>query len=646
MQTDNFKKQSYIRLISYVKPYKKILIIGLIAGIMTGGFFGMSFFWLKGFIQPFESNGPSYSTTAVAASSKISKKDKNAVHESDSNLQKEVKKKSKDFDSIITIANHFGVNLQDSKGRMTFFGLILFVFGFALVYFLKNAATYINNYCMRWVGTKVITDMRNEIFNKILSQSLIFYSKAEVGQLISRCVEDTNQIQSGVSNNIADLTSAPFQIMGCVGFIVYVSVTNNNFILLFVLLFGGLLIMLPIIIVGRKVRKVYKKAYQRIAEVMSRMHEVFTGIVQVKAYNTEKFEFNKFDSVNKTYFSSLIKSLKVELMMSPLTEFIGVCAICVFFIYAFVDNVALSDVIILIVPALMAYQPLKALVKVNNGLQKCMAAADRYFALIDTHTELPEKSNPVRLPEFKDKIVFDHIDFAYDANEINVLQDVNFSLGKGKMVAVVGETGSGKSTLTNLLARFYDVSKGKVTIDGVDVRDLKIQDLRSLVGVVTQNTILFNDTIANNIAYGAPDTPKEKIIEAAKQANAHDFITDGVHANGYDTVVGEKGFILSGGEKQRIAIARAILRNPPILILDEATSALDTVTERLVQEALNNLMENRTVFAVAHRLSTIKHADTILVMKKGRIVEAGTHDELLAKEEGVYKFLHEIQFSD
>ena len=652
MQTEDFKKQSYIRLIGYVKPYKTILIIGLIAGVLTGGFFGASFFWLKGFIQPFEKNTTSISsntdTKQYTGSDNDIKKDINLGENSTvstDKLHNDVKKKNKDLDSVITIAHSVGINLQDSQGNMTLYGLILFVGGFALVWFLKNAATYINNYCMRWVGTKVITDMRNEIFNKILSQSLIFYSKAEVGQLISRCVEDTNQIQSGVSNNIADLTSCPFQILGCVGFIVYVSVTNNNFVLLFIMLFGGLLIMLPIIIIGRKVRKVYKRAYQRIAEVMSRMHEVFTGIVQVKAYHTEKYEFNKFNKVNDTYFSSLIKSLKVELMMSPLTEFVGVCAICVFFIYAFVDKVSLSDIIVLIVPALMAYQPLKALVKVNNGLQKCMAAADRYFNLIDTNTQLPELTEPERLSEFKDRITFENVHFSYDENQVKVLQNINFTLKRGKMVAVVGETGSGKTTIAQLLSRFYDASSGKVTIDGIDVRDLKIQDLRKLVGVVTQNTVLFNDTIANNIAYGAPDTPIEKIIEAAKQANAHKFITDGVHANGYDTVVGEKGFILSGGEKQRIAIARAILRNPPILILDEATSALDTVTERLVQEALNNLMENRTVFAIAHRLSTIKHADTILVLKKGEIVEAGSHAELLAKEDGVYKYLHEIQFS-
>ena len=640
LQTNNIKRQSYVRLLSYVKPYKTVLIIGIVAGILTGGFFGASFFWLKGFVQPFEKNAPSYSQVATNSSQKDS-----TSSAASNSYQKKVNKQNKDLDSVITIAHDFGINLEDSKGNMTLIGLILFVGSFALVWFLRMIATYVNNYCMRWVGTKVITDMRNEIFDKILNQSLIFYSKAEVGQLISRCVEDTNQIQSGVSNNIADLTSCPFQIIGCVGFIIYVSITNNNFVLLFVMLFGGVAIMLPIIIIGRKVRKVYKRAYQRIAEVMSRMHEVFTGIVQVKAYHTEKYEFNKFNKVNETYFTSLIKSLKVELLMSPLTEFMGVMAVCIFFIYAFIDKVALSDIIVLIVPALMAYQPLKALIKVNNGLQKCMAAADRYFNLVDTNTRLEESKNPVLLPEFKDEIAFKDVDFTYDENEEKVLRDINFKLKKGQMVAVVGETGSGKSTIASLLARFYDVTSGEVTIDGHNVKDIKIRDLRSLIGIVTQNTILFNDTIANNIAYGAPETSLEDIVEAAKQANAHKFIIDGAHTNGYDTVVGEKGFILSGGEKQRIAIARAILRNPPILILDEATSALDTVTERLVQDALNNLMENRTVFAIAHRLSTIKHADTILVIKRGKIVEAGSHNELLAKEEGVYKYLHEIQFS-
>jgi subfamily B ATP-binding cassette protein MsbA len=271
-----------------------------------------------------------------------------------------------------------------------------------------------------------------------------------------------------------------------------------------------------------------------------------------------------------------------------------------------------------------------------------MAAADRYFALIDTDTGIKENPDAIEIKDFKEEISFNDVCFSYDT-EHKILNNINLKIKKGSVVAVVGETGSGKTTIANLIARFYDVDSGSITIDGKDVRDLKIKSLREHIGIVSQEAILFNDTIANNIAYGCPDASREQIIEAAMQANAHLFIVDGRHPEGYETEVGEKGFKLSGGEKQRVAIARAILKNPPILILDEATSALDTVTERLVQEALNRVMSNRTVFAIAHRLSTIQHANLIIVLKHGKIVESGTHSELLAHG-GVYKKLHDTQF--
>ncbi|MFA6569223.1 MAG: ATP-binding cassette domain-containing protein, partial [Victivallales bacterium] len=285
--------------------------------------------------------------------------------------------------------------------------------------------------------------------------------------------------------------------------------------------------------------------------------------------------------------------------------------------------------------------PVKNIIKINTYIQRSMAAADRYFDLLDTHTEVTERPDAAEIGEFRNEIRFNDVNFSYE--ERRSLDNMNLTVPKGTVVAVVGETGSGKTTIANLIARFYDVDSGSVTIDGRDVRDIKISSLRSHIGIVSQTTILFNDTIANNISYGYGNATKEQIIEAAKQANAYSFIMDGRHSDGFDTVVGEKGSKLSGGEKQRISIARAILKNPPILILDEATSALDTVTERLVQEALNNLMSNRTVFAIAHRLSTIKHANLIIVLSQGKIVEQGTHDELMAKG-GQYKKLNDMQF--
>jgi subfamily B ATP-binding cassette protein MsbA len=286
---------------------------------------------------------------------------------------------------------------------------------------------------------------------------------------------------------------------------------------------------------------------------------------------------------------------------------------------------------------------MKSLAKIRTYLERSMAAADRYFHLLDTDTALPESPNPVTLGEFREGIVFRDVVFGYEPSK-PILNGFNLTIRKGSIVAVVGETGSGKTTIANLLARFYDVTGGSVTIDGVDVRDASIPSLRNQIGIVSQDAILFNETIADNIAYGQPTATQAEIEAAARQANAHQFITGGKHPEGYQTVVGEKGFKLSGGERQRVAIARAILKNPPILILDEATSALDTVTERLVQEALDHLMEHRTVFAIAHRLSTIRHADLIIVLDQGRIVEQGTHDELLAHG-GAYCRLHNMQFN-
>jgi ABC-type multidrug transport system fused ATPase/permease subunit len=426
-----------------------------------------------------------------------------------------------------------------------------------------------------------------------------------------------------------------------IGFIVWFAIENQMLPTLFLILIGFPLFVLPVQMIGRTVKKWARRTMERGSMIGAKIHEILTCIKVVKSYNTEEYENERYAETNRYLLKSTMRGLRIGLMVGPTVETIGILLICAFLVWCFAVGIKISDVVPMLAPLLIIYKPVKQLSKLQVQIETSMAALSRIYSILDLEMELPERENPVEKKSFTGKISFSGVSFKYDTADDYAIKNASFDLPRGKMVAVVGGTGSGKSTLSGLLARFYDPQSGTVTMDGTDLKDLKIADLRNLVGAVTQEALLFNDTIEENIRYGSPNATTEEVIAAAKLANAHEFIVS--QPEGYGRIVGEKGFALSGGERQRVAIARAILRNPPILILDEATSALDTVTERLVQDALTNLMKNRTVFAIAHRLSTIRNADLILVMHNGEIVERGTHDELYAMN-GRYRELCDMQY--
>jgi len=646
-------REAYGRLYQYARKYRGRLLIGLIAGFVTAGSWVPIFQVIQPVLRQVQRADEQSHGIVPAAHEAQPAKPASPHVALDDNLKDLIKQDTADardgkrevalpawFDKAERHANRLGISFRDAQGHMTGQLLLLTLFVVPLVMLLKMVAMYMNHYFLRWAGTKVVQDFRVAMFRHLQSQGLHFFGRTDVGQLMSRCTSDPQMVDHVISHTLADLCRAPFEILVSVGYVIYFAVKNDMLETLVLVLFGFPLILLPMAILGSLVRRWSRRALHRISFISSKIHENLTCIRVVKAYHTEEYEIERYRQVNQHYVKSVLRALRIELLITPSVECVGIFLIFIFVIYCFFRKIAIHEIVPLVVPFLVAYRPMKQLGKVQAQIERGRAALARMFSLLDTDFSLPMVANPVRKASFDDRVRFDHVDFRYGEGPELTIKDVSFEIPRGSVVAVVGGTGSGKTTLANLLARFYDPVAGSVTMDGIDMRQIDIGDLRNLIGVVTQETVLFNDTIAFNIAYGTPDATREEVIAAAKLANAHDFIV--AQPEGYDRVAGEKGFALSGGERQRVAIARAILKNPPILILDEATSALDTVTERLVQDAINKLMANRTTFAIAHRLSTIRNADLILVLDKGRIIERGTHEQLYTAS-GVYRKLCDMQ---
>ena len=622
--------EAYARAWGYARRYKFRIVVGIICGMLTAG----TLLPIFSVVQPaLEKVSRTERVAAMKAEYGIDDSVPTSASTSRSDLPSWYPKAKR-------LADKVGIPLEREDGTMGGALVLMTVIGIPLVALLRLGLIYLNQYFLTWSASRVVMDLRQDLLRKIQEQSLQFHGRVDVGQLMSRATGDPQVMQTLIQTMLAELCRAPFEILVSVAFIIWFAIANHMLPTLGVIAIGMPAFMLPVCGLGKVIRKWSKRTLEKTSVVGSRIHEVLTCVRVVKAYDTAEYENAKYAEVNRSLFGTNMRAVRWGLVVSPTIETIGIILICAFLVYCFATHVTLANVLPMLTPLLLIYRPIKQMASFQVSVETAQASLQRIWSLMDVDMTLPEKADAPEKKSFDDKVVFDDVTFRYDTADHDAVAHASFEIPRGKMVAVVGGTGSGKTTMSGLLARFFDPSSGRVTMDGTDLRDLRVSDLRTLVGSVQQETILFNDTIEENIKYGSPDATHDEVVAAAKMANAHDFIVS--QPEGYARMCGEKGFALSGGERQRIAIARAILRNPPILILDEATSALDTVTEKLVQDALENLMQNRTVFAIAHRLSTIRNADLILVMDHGVIVERGTHDELYAKN-GVYRKLCDMQ---
>ena len=518
--------------------------------------------------------------------------------------------------------------------------LKLLPLGLIVIFILKGVANYMQSYFIGYVGNRIVANIREEVYYHIQSLSLSFFTSIPSGALTSRVIYDIAMIQRSVSSVIAGLLKEIITALGLIGVLFY-----RDWQLAFIALVILPLLFFPIIKYSRKLRRFSKKGQSQVAELTSFLQESFTGIRIIKAFIMEEYNRREFYRINERLFQLMIKRLKVKALTAPISETFGGLAAAAVIWYGgsqVISGHATPGSFFSFMTALfMLYGPIRSLNRSNNQVQEALAAGSRVFELLDTEAEIKDAPNAFTIASFHDTICYHEVDFSYA--EEKVLQRVSLTIKKGETVAIVGRSGSGKTTMVNLLPRFYDVISGKISIDDHDIREITQHSLRQQIAIVSQQTILFNDTVRNNITYGRSDVKDRELIGAAKSANAHDFISKLPQA--YDTIVGENGVKLSGGQQQRLSIARALLKNSPILILDEATSSLDTESEREVQGAINHLMKDRTTLVIAHRLSTITHADRIVAMADGRIVEVGNHQELL-KRDGEYANLYKLQFKE
>lgn len=539
--------------------------------------------------------------------------------------------------SLMHNINYFLGQIIESNGKqqalLAVSGLIIFFV------FFKTFFHYLSNYAMAPLRTKTVRDIRNHLDQKVLDLQLSYFTEERKGDLMSRITSDVKEIEASIIRSLNNAVKSPIKIIIYLVMLFMWSAKLTMFVLVLLPISGY-----AIGRIGKSLKRRSLKGQTKLGTLLSYIEETLFGLRIIKAFATEKKIHDRFKSENQKYTRLMTKLWRKKELANPFSEFMATSVIVV--VMWFGGRIVLNSDTLMSPQEFITYliifsqiiQPAKELSTVYYNIQKGSASVDRISSILDAEITIHDKPDAKPIDAFKDKIEYKNLSFKYI--EDYVLKDINLTIEKGKKIALVGQSGSGKSTLADLLPRFYDVKEGEITIDGCNIQDLKIKDLRNLMGIVSQESILFNDTIYNNIAFGMENATEEQIIEAAKIANAHDFI---LHTeNGYQTNIGDRGTKLSGGQRQRISIARAVLKNPPIMILDEATSALDTESEKLVQDALYKLMENRTSIVIAHRLSTVCDADEICVLQDGEIIERGKHDTLLEKQ-GVYKKLHDLQ---
>jgi ABC-type multidrug transport system fused ATPase/permease subunit len=590
---------AFVRLISRVKQYKKLFALSIVSNILLSVFTVVSIPLLIPFFQIlFDKSSP---VTSVP--------------------------ETHDIDLWV---NYYLSRLIEDVGKIN--ALIWICVLLVIVFFFKNVFRYLALYFMAPVRNGIIYDLRKELFHKFLDLPLSFYSQEKKGKLLSGMTTDVQEIEWSILNVIESIFKSPIIMMGSIFFMVYISPQLTGFVL-FLLLFTAVIIGG----ISKTLRKESSKVQEKVGELTSTLEETIGGIRIIKGFGAESYQAKKFEKENHAFKTILTKLLWRRDLSAPMSEFLGITVVTVLLYYGsvlvFEDKLQPETFFTFVFAFYQVIEPSKSFASAYYNIQKGLGALERVETILHAENPILEIPDPVELTKFSENLRFEDVCFRYNEGLDWVLDKVNLTIPKGSVVAIVGSSGAGKSTLTDMLPRFYDATSGAIYLDGINIKNVSLSSLRNLFGVVSQEAILFHDTIKNNITFGKEASEKE-IIDAAKIANAHDFIS--TMPNGYDTVIGDRGMKLSGGQKQRLTIARAVLRNPPILILDEATSALDSESEKLVQEALTKLMKGRTSIVIAHRLSTIQNADTIIVMEKGRIVQQGSHAELI-KEDNLYK---------